>query len=577
MNTDRQITRWITFALFAAIAFGCVLALRSQKAPWPVFITLSGDNPEQFFEFGDEPLEISFNAPNDRVRGAYFRVLFRDGKHQIKLHATNETTGETLGESIAGFGLDAPIEFTKPVAAGNRVRISFELVKSPAKLAPLVKRIKSGATPNLEIDLQTRIGDTLQEGFPQISLYYGSTWKPLLWYWLLVAVGLPVVIRWRAAIWPWLLLLGFCALLTSWLGWQQRYSSHYGHMDPDRYGAAGNFIAEWLQNPGDRPQMQEHLHNYQHTHVALVPVALATLILAVFPGEMHDAYVFFNAIASFATLLLIQQLLSRQLRLSWTISTLGTLLFATHLIFLRSFARPTTDQAGLLLVTMMLCLLVDRTQRRAAWQTLALAALVAPLIFVRPPGFAYAAFLIGMAPFCDWIREKRFQPLDHLLTVLKIAAVPLLAVAGIYAWFGLSHNFGLALEKRLDHINQWTLHWFRIALSVSVQILFIAWIFLRWRPETWRPILVFAIWILCHTLLLVVSQAPFLTRMMEPILPSLIALTCMGLDRFRDRPIAARIACAAILIVAAANLFIQIGNINFIGEPGPPWGEYFYM
>ncbi|MFT5466979.1 MAG: hypothetical protein ACI8UO_002081 [Verrucomicrobiales bacterium] len=565
------------FVAFAILALISVRALKSQNAPWPVYMDLVGDNPEQLFEFGQDPLFIRFNAPADHLRGVHFRVLNRDPKHRIRLSAVNESSPLSLGSTDEiGYGLDATLEFIKPVKKGDRIQVKFELLDSPKDVAPSVKKMKASKTPILpELDLTTNLCSEAVDGFPQMILLYQASWKPLLWLWIVVGLSLPLVLWIRPTIWPWLIFLGFCALLTSWLGWQQRISNHYGNFDPDRYGQAANFMADWWRNPSDRPQMEEQLHKYQHAHVALVPAALTVLMIA--GMEMHDAYLLFNALISFATLLLIQQLLSRQLRLSWPISTIGTLLFACHFIFLRTFARPTTDQAGLFLVTAMLCLLVARSQRRSFWNTLGLALLVAPLILVRPPGFVYAAFLIGMAPFCDWIREKRFMLVDHILTVAKIAVIPGLFIAWLYVECDLAHNFGLAYEKRKDHIGQWTLEWFRIAMIAAVQILVIGWFFLRWKPGTWRPIVILGLWAVLHTLLLVASQAPFLPRLMGPILPSLIALTCFGLDRFRENRLKSSIAVGAMIALAIVNVLILIWTINLPYFPKPPLNHYFYL
>lgn len=566
-----------TFLAFAVLALISVRALRSQKAPWPVFMTLSGDAPEQFFEYGEEPLFIRFNAPADHLRGVYFRVLNLDPEHKIRISATNETQSEPLGsrEDIS-FGLEAGLDFDGPIKKGDRIELKFELLFTKHDIPPKVKKSKSGSNPILpDLGLTTNLGEAELEGFPQMILLYQPSWKPLLWLWILVGLSLPIVLWIRPAIWPFLVLLGICALLTSWLTWQQRASNHYGHLDPDRYGQAANFMSEWWKNPGDRPEMEKRLHDYQHAHVFLVPFLITVLIELGF--EMHDAYIFLNALLSFGTLLLVQQLLNRQLKLSWWISTIGTLLFACHFIFLRTFARPTTDQAGLFLVTAMLCLLVARARQRSLWNTIGLAVLVGPLVFVRPPGFAYAAFLVGMAPFCDWIREKRFQLVDHLLTVAKFAVLPVLFVVWIYVEFGLAHNFGLAMEKRKNHLDQWNLEWFKIASLTAVQLLFLGWIFLRWKAETWRPILILGLWAILHTALLVVSQAPFIPRLMGPILPSLIALTCLGLDRFRETRIRAGIAAAGMLALAIANVLILLWIIDLPYHPEPPWDHYFYL
>ncbi|MEM7013347.1 MAG: hypothetical protein AAF585_17900, partial [Verrucomicrobiota bacterium] len=493
---------------------------------------------------------------------------------KVRVSAMNERMSASLGSTEVGFGLDAPLIFEKPVKEGERIRVSFEAVEPGNNFAPSVKRQKTGDGPILPIEMETSMGSETLEGHPQIALLYHYNGKSLLWLWLVVLLGFPAVLKWRQAIWPWLLVLGFCAMLTSWLGWQQRYSHHYGHMDPDRYGAAGNYLAEWLTSEYDRDRMAENLRNYQHTHIALVPVTLTGLILAGL--DMREAYIFLNAVLSFSALLLFHQLLNRQLRLSWAMSAIGTLLFACHFVFLRSFAKPTTDQAGLLLTLMMVCLLIDRMKRRTIWQTLGLAALVAPLVFVRPPGLAYAAFLIGMAPFCDWLREKKFNIVDHLLTLAKIAVIPLLLVWWIYSAFDLGHNFELAMQKKGNHTAQWTLEWFWYSSAATVQLLIVGWIFLRWRPETWRPILVLALWTILHTALLAAAEAPFIARLMAPILPCVIALACMGLDRFRDHALFGKIAIGALGALAAANLFIQIAIIDLAHQPPLPWANYFY-
>ncbi len=579
MNFASRFTRYLlTWAAFAVIGLGAVLALKSRRPPPPAFVTMARDQPEQFIEFEDaKPAVVAFSAQSPHLRGAWFHVLFPDKKNPIRLTAKNQTSGEKLGENLVGFGTRAEIEFDGPIAVGDRIEVKFE-VTVPKPWKPKLKRIKSGYEPLAGREIQVSVGgEVVSAAYPPMVLHYRSGWKWLLWLWVVVAAAIPGVLRKPGFIWPWFVILGICCFVTSWHGWTQRYGTHLGHMDPDRYGAASTFLVEWLKNPEKRDHYAANLRDYQHAHVALAPSILAGMQLAGF--QMHDAYVLLNILVSFATVLLVHHLLRHQLRLSEAISLLGVLAFATHIIFLRAYARPTTDQLGLLLVTAMLCLLVERLERRTPRQTLALALLVAPLVFVRPPGFVYAAFLISMAPFCDVLRERRLDLRDHLLTFAKIAALPMLAVFIIYARFDLFHNFDLAREKSKQFHNQWAWEWFWRSALFAGQLFVVGWGLLGFRARAktvWRPALVLGTWMVLHTLLLVVAQAPFIARLFAPIVPSVVALACMGLDGIRDFRVRAGFGAVLLGLTAAANVGVQLWALNLPGEPMPGAGWWFY-
>ena len=563
----------ICFATFALLALAMVFVLKTQRSPWPLFITMQRDAPEKLIEFtADKPAIVSFNSPASHLCGAHFEVFFPDKKNPIRLTATNRRTGTRLAETLVGFGTEADIYFEGGIAQGDEIEILFE-VTVPKPWTPKLKRIKSDFKPMEDHQLSVKVNGQTTEGFPAMLLLYNSGWKGALWLWVAIPLLIPLVLKFPNALWPWLILIGFCCLLTSWHGWNQRYGNHYGHTDPDRYGVTGQFMADWVRDSHDRPEIAQELRSYQHTHVASVSVMIAALILIGFP--MHEAYLFINILASFATLLLFHFILHRQLKISSALSIAGVLALACHFIFLRSFARPTTDQMGILCVTTMLTLLIQRMRYQNWRQTTAILLVAVLLAFVRPPGLAYAAFLIGMTLFADLLRERKLSK-EFLRTAALIATVPVLVIGGIYWGFDLFHNFALAREKNKDFASQATWDSFKIAMIVAVQLFFVGWFFLKPdRDQRW-PIFVLGIWFVLHTLLLIVVQAPFITRLMTPVLPSVIALACLGLNRFEDSRIITTITVGAITAISAANLWVIIWAMNLPAEPKSKLTPWFY-
>ncbi len=563
----------LSFAAFALLSLCLLMAGRTHRAPVPVFNQLRGETPETYFAFDSaQPLAIRFTAPHDRLNGVYFRVLFRAAKHRIALRAFDRSSGELIGENEAGFGVDAHVDFLRPVPAGTEVEIQFHFLEGPEKrvVEAFVKKARSDWPPRIPIEVFA--GETALDGAPQLILLYEKPWFWLRHAWWLLPLTLVLAARSPSADWVWLTSLGLVCLLVSWNGWQQRYSGHTGHLDPDRYGKYAGHIARWITEPEAREDVANFTRKYEHAHVALVPAVLSLLLLAGLP--LPEAYVWLSALASFAALLIFHHLLRRQLALPPVLALLGVLAFASHLVILRAFARPATDPAGLLLVVAMLAILIDRFRRRTPWQTLATAILVTALVFVRPPGLVYAAFFAGMTVFLDLLRERRLDLRDAALSLAKGTGPAILVAALLYAAFGWSENFQLAMEKRMAFLDQWTPYWFGLMITVTVQGFVLGWFLIR--PRDWRPALVLGSWLLLHTLLLVVSQAPFLARLSAPVVPCVVALACLGLHRFWDR-LPGRIGGALLLGgFATVNYLIVCWAAGLPHSPPHPLDHWFY-
>lgn len=569
---------WIAFGVGALLLIPLVLALHRAQSPPPVwFPSMRGDVPERFIEFGpDQIASVAFNSVSGRERAVYFRVWFRDGRHQIRLTARNESQdGRVIGQSDLGYGLDAAVHFNPgDIRPGDRLQFDFQVVRYSKKVdvPALIKRQKEGDRSSFAIDV-TIDGKPVAEK-PQMVIQYRSGLEWLQWLWIPAFLGTLAVIRWPFLLWPWFMLVVACMVLTSWHGWQQRYACHAGHLDPDRYGEAGYYMHQWLTNPVKRASAQSYLHDTQHTFAGLVSAAVCVAMLAGF--SMGDGYLYVSMLASLGSVLIFHHLLQRKFALSRALALVGTLAFASHFVVLRFSGRPCTDTAGLFLVVAMLWMLADRLQRRNAAQTAWIIVLACLLSFVRPPGLAFAAFLIGMTPVCDWLRTRKLDWKEFFKTGFQVGWPVLGFVALMYLSFDFNHNFQAFLLKNKAGAGQHTFHWLVTGLLVNFQLFVLGWIFVSFKNNRWIPALIPAAWIVWYYLILFLSKAAMPVRVIEPAVPAVIALCCLGLQRFRDRPLWNGIAMGGMGALAAVNLIALVSVQQLAYMPEAPWDRYLY-
>jgi len=345
-------------------------------------------------------------------------------------------------------------------------------------------------------------------------------------------------------------------------------------MDPDRYGEGGFYMHRWLTNPVERQAAQGYLHDTQQTFAGLVSAAICVGMLAGF--SMANAYLYVSMLATLGTVLLFHHLLQRKFSLSRPLALVGTLALASHLTVLRFSGRPCTDTPGLFLVVAMLWMLADRLQRRTPGQTAAIAGLACLLAFVRPPGLAFAAFLIAMTPVCDCLRTRKFAWKEFLVTGLRTGLPVLGVVVLIYVSFDLQHNLQAFLLKNKAGALQHTPGWLFTGLLMNFQLFVLGWMFISLKDRRWLPALIPAAWIAWYYLILFITKAAMPVRVIEPLAPAVIALCCLGLQRFRDRPLWNGLALGGLTALAAANVIILVSVHQLAYMPEAPWDRFLY-
>ncbi len=629
---------WIIFLAFVVGLAGVLAFFWPRLDPEPVYRILSEDPKDPFIEFSAEtPLSFEFDVPQPDVDGVYMRVLYGDINHRILARARNLSTGEWIGESEAGFGLEAWLPLTQIPQQGQRLRVELSILESPAGLPGMLKRSKY--EPSTPFAMEE--GSEHWDDRPLMLLHFRKPSRDVVtWLWLVPMAGFLAALRWPALTGPVLIVTGMLAVSTSLLGWQQRYANHMMHQDPDRYGLYAETLARYVTEPAAREEATQWFANYEHAYVALVPAVLSLFIMAGF--SMNLAYAVLSALCTFGALLLLYHLVRRQLGLSLALALGSSLLLACHFTTLRSFARPTTDQAGLILIVWLLSLLVDRCQREHRGQYLSLSVLVFCLGMVRPPGPAYAGMAVGLFVLCDairlgcitgfapsrwrslvlaglailtvvafalWVdREKQrqhpfdevmfsivilaalvvvswirlpkvlayFKPPSRLVATLVAGGLPILLLAALWLSFGWWDNFLLAQKKSLNFAVQWKPYWFMTVSFVVVQGLFLPWLVIPWRKQARGIGMILVAWIILHTALLVAVRAPFIDRLFLPVVPAIIILAAMGLRRVETAWKLPWLANAFFILVMAANVFAMMYLVHLPGPPPRPWDHILY-
>jgi len=521
-----------------------------------------GENGAEFsyLEFADrDPVTIRFQAPADDLNFLKIPGLVDDERTRVKIIIRNETTGEVIKESMAENGENYERRFTGNNKKGDQIAIDL-LWRLP--LEPTVQRVIYPADP----EISTKIGDK-EVNFP-LAFLLRSPW-PTLWFHLLwlptLAAFLFVWYRQRFAF-GFLVLLGVACSATSILAWQQTYAHDYPHIDPDGYGRYGEWIAHYITGGDDRGQLREEMHAYSHTHVALTPLFIAIGVICGLPTVI--SYLVVANLASFGVLLLLWRLATRKLGMEMRAALILVSLYATHIFVLKSFGRTSTDALGELLVMAMLYMLADRLSRVTRRQTILISVFILDQLLVRPPGIVVGPFMLGMTLLCDVWREGKLDLKKRVITGLQIGLGPLLFLVICYFSFDWFHNQGLALEKSKQFRPLSTPQLFWYCMPGLLQLFPLFWIGLKrkdWRPKL-PMLVVFGIWGLFYTVLLIAVQAPFLLRLFLPVVPAVVLLAAPGIAWLEEK--FKRGALLFCLLICSVNVGIQVYNTTI--EYVPP-------
>jgi hypothetical protein len=485
-------------------------------------------------------LRISLSQPAERL---LIPVMAGAARRPIRLEV--EARGELLAETrVDETGVvRLPLGATGPDDRELTIRFSSDArnrESAPAVLwsagAPRAgTAVRYGGRDLKEIDVLPTTG-------PLVLVEYAWPSRVLLGCWILPGVfGL---LAWRDPKWSiWLLVtLALAASVTSTLLWQRDYSRRMAQLDADAYAQSATQLARYLGDAAARPEIAAWLRDYPHSSTLLAPALLAIPVALGVPVQL--AYMQLSALAGLLSLLILFRLLDFELGFGERLAAVGTTLFACHLLMLRSFARPTTDILGLMLVLAMLGLLVRRLTSDHRRDEIALSVLLFLHPLARPQGFGYWLFAALAVLACDLLRihgRRAWAPLVR--SQLRIFAPPLLALALLYSVFGWAHNIELMLEKAERFRINSTLPIFMQSLVGVVQVIPLLW--LRAGTALRRPdLLIWIAWLLFNLGLLVAVRAPYWMRHYLPILPVVFVLMVAGLARLRGRE---RLAAGGIL------------------------------
>ena len=536
----------------------------------------------------DEVFAVRLEAPGADFSSVDLKGITDDPKTRVRVELFNVTRNKMLKKyTITGASDESgPRTFTGGNSKGDQLelRLRWQRVPPPGLHS-------SGSAPRVSMSVVADGEPT--DYYPLLGLEYEWPTRRLLWLWIPVLLFCGVMmVRLRRAdsvavsktVMVVLVVVSLMAAVGSCLSWQQAVSTETSHMDPDGFGRYGSQMAEWVttNDAGRREELRSTMDVWRYSWLPLTPLCVAVLLLCGVP--FHPAFVVISAIASFATVLLFFRLLRKNIGLGVLASLAGSLLFLCHHFFLKSFAKPSTDPVGLLLVMAALCLVADRLVEcnfdevaSKLKRTVGLAAVVFLLVIARPPGFLMAAFFVASALLADAWSRRKFQFGCAIPEGARLGLIPALLVGGLFVGFDWWDNFQAALHSSTSFHHVSTARRFGMMAVSMLQLLPLLWIGLRrsdWRrPEIWLLIL----WALFYLAMIIGVKAGFVTRMFLPMLPVPLALTATGLDRLCCRGGWRKcLAVTAAVITILVNVGVEVYHTVLPSIPPAAVAEWIY-
>lgn len=476
-------------------------------------------NKADFDRFAIYGIEVPVGA----ILRVELRNLTRDGKLLRKFLCKGNKDVESR-------------EFTPDNAVGDRLALDLTWVGSPT---PSLQ----SATSKPRIPLEVTIGNLPVEDFsPAFLLEYDWPSWHAVWLWIPLLIWLGVILWRRKG--PreeifYLVCLGLVSAITSMIAWQQLYAHMSFHIDPDRFGHYGEELARWLTEPGERRSLEAWFHSHRYTQLPLTPLLLGLGRLIGLP--LIHTYLFVVGLASFGSLLLMRRWLVDTFSLDRVAVLLSLTLFAGHHMFLRAFAKPSSDPVALLLVIWMLVLLTERLRNSPSLsQSIQLGVCALLTVLARPPGPAFAVFLVIAAVLCDqWrLHQQMLSWRSGLASRLRdlaiIGVIPALISIGLYVGMDWFYNFERARASN-EGVMYSNGRKFLITMISVIQWLPILWIIggkgiRRFLPET----VLLVAWTAFYLLLLIGLQGAFVHRLFLPIYPALIVITALSFNHLLE-------------------------------------------
>lgn len=549
----------------------------------PIFLTSTESKIEAPPPAGGDPVELSaddplvfhFVAEEADLQSIIFPGM-RRGVSKVRLRIFNETRGVEL-RSTKWTRDDKPFKRWNPNnAAGDRIRV--ELSWEPSANPPSLKQADVEPAEQLLV----KVGGVESDFRPVFVAQYFWGTRGLQWLWPLAAIALGVAI-WkprRSTVITFFVVTGLLSTLTSMLFWQQRYSLVSAHTDPDRYGRYGQFLHDAVFEGRDLSENQE-FQDYPHAYAAGVPAILAALC-RIFPPEAGHAgfapqigYVGLVAVCGFGVLLLLGHIGREVFDLSDRQLLAGFAILASHLVFLKAFARPSTDLPGLLTVVAMIAVLLWRI-RLAKPTQLVVGALVAfPLLFFRPSGPLHLLFFGIAFVVVDCVREGKLSPLKRIGAGFALVGPATAVFFILFFAFGWKHNLEIAFAKKTEFYDVTAWKNLLDCLPAVLGVLPVFWIFARFRgPLERKSAWIIIAWIAFYLVMIVATRAPFLTRLFLPLIPFFVLFALVGI-----REISVRwrwIGYALLGIASIANIAITIWLTTLPNLPPMPWARFIY-
>lgn len=476
----------------------CTL-LYADRRPRPVYDRFHSDEVRPLP--ADEPLDVPLKLSRAPSKVIVPVIVHRHGASAVL--ALTDADGNALTTQIVSRWSDVVLRVPDDFAGSS---LGLRLQATDTGRPPDVKWVPAKEAPLFLVV------------YPQ-----PSRWALLLW--LLVPVGLLITLRTgRGA--PLLLALGAAAMATSIFLWQRDYTIHFGHFDADRYGQYAQRLASALRDPGTWPAVARWLRHYPQTHTGLVSWIIAVPVaLGVQPAL---AYLVLSSLCSFASLGSSWRILRRHLKTTLPVAVVFVIVFAAHVLMLRSFARPVADAVGLLLTLFTLEVLFLRMKEPRRWQLAVLALLLVLHPLARPQGVIYFPAILAALAWIDLRRSG--MSLRTVGPVLVTLAIPTAAMAALYLAGGWIHNAELMMEKAAGFRDAFSWHHGWPAVVGVCQVIPVWWVGLRRTPKR-RESWILSGWLGIYVVMLLVVRAPLWPRHFLPVLPSIVLLGALGLQQ----------------------------------------------
>lgn len=515
----------------------------------------------------NQPTVLTFAAEEADLRVVAAPDLLQDNRSRVAMLIVNETSGAEL-KKTSWSGGDASIKMWSPNnAVGDWLRV--ELTWTPARM-----NLEQSAVPPAE-QLLVKLGGEEIDFTPVFQTRYEWMTRGIWFSALVVCVGVFALAgRWR---WPAVVVAsGLFCVIVSLNFWQQNYTLVSTHTDPDRYGRYGEFLHQIVFDSSKRAEVlaNPEFRDYPHSYVAFVPAILAGLRAIGLPKDV--AYPILVAISAVGVLLLLRHIGRTAFGLSDRLLMVGVLMLAAHMVFLKAFARPSTDMPGVLAGTAMIAVLLWRLREETRSQLWLAALLGLALVMVRPIGPLYLFFFGCGFVSVDWIRERQLRPLKRIATGFAVAG-PATAIFALCFWiFGWKHNLELAFEKKTEFYGHATLRTLLETLPAVLQLLPLLWVRVRLRNRSeWLGAAVIGAWLLFYLMIIVVVRAPFVTLLFLPVIPFLVLFGLVGLRELKTR-FGRWVAYSLIVAAAAANIGVTIYLATLPALPPAPFSQFIY-